>query len=222
MLAALTPRTVVGPAASAFARTSRQDRSRLTLFCAVSAVVHAFVLAVNPPSAMGIAEGATGVPNVLQAVLSPLHTAFKSPPADSAAELVAEAVPVPAAASATQDISQNGEEPAAASGFTAGAFPLPDRWLSADELSVRAEPLTDVQVDYPAELAQRGLVGRVRLLLHIDERGIVRKAQIEESLPEGVFDGAALTAWADVRFSPAMKDGLAVKSRKLLEISFLP
>jgi TonB family protein len=62
----------------------------------------------------------------------------------------------------------------------------------------------------------------VRLLLHIDERGVVRKAHVEESLPEGMFDDAALSAWTDVRFSPALKDGLAVKSRKLLEISFSP
>jgi TonB family protein len=223
MLAALTSESAMDADTTRFRNPRGKQRSPLTLFCAASMLLHALALAVDPPGAMSIGQGSSGFPNALHAVLSPLHAVFESTASDSG-ELFADAAPAPVSApvSARQDTSQNGEEPAAASGFTAGAFPLPDRWFSADELSVRAEPLTDVQVGYPAELAQRGLVGRVRLLLHIDERGVVRKAQIEESLPEGVFDSAALTAWADVRFSPAMKDGLAVKSRKLLEISFLP
>lgn len=221
MLATLKSESAMSVATSVFRNTGQKQRSRLALFCAVSVVMHAFVLAADPPGAMSMAPGASRVPSVLHAVLSPLHTAFESAPSDSEKRL-SDAVPAPAPASANQDISQNGEAPAATSGFTAGAFPLPDSWLSGDELSVRAEPLTDVQVDYPAELALRGVVGRVRLLLYIDERGVVRKTHIEESLPDGAFDSAAIRAWADVRFSPAMKDGLAVKSRKLLEISFLP
>ena len=222
MLATLTRANRMDLAAIAFSNTHRKERSRLTLFCAASVVLHALALVVNPPSGAGMAQGLGGVPTVLHAVLSPLHAAFESTPvADSSGKLVAD--PAPAIASSSQDASHKGKGPAAAAGgFTAGAFPVPDKWLSADELSVRAEPLTDVQIDYPASLAASGVVGRVTLLLLIDERGIVRKAQVEESLPEGVFDSAALSAWADVRFSPALKDGLAVKSRKLLEISFLP
>jgi protein TonB len=159
----------------------------------------------------------------LHAILSPLHGVLDSAHAEVTSEVFVDTAPPPVAASTgPQDLIKNREEPAAAGGLTAGAFPVPERWLSADELSVRAEPLTDVQIQYPADLAQRGVFGRVRLVLHIDERGVVRKTQVEESHPEGLFDDAALSAWASVRFSPALKDGLAVKSRKLLEVSFLP
>jgi protein TonB len=222
MLAALTLRSAVAPAGNAFTKTSRQQRSRLTLFCAVSIVLHALALAVNPPGGAGTGRGFDGAQNVLHAVLKPLHAAFESSPADSAEEIVADAAPVPSTSALTQTTSQTAARPASTSGITAGTFPVPDRWMAADELSVRAEPLTHVQIDYPDKLANSGVTGRVRLLLHIDERGVVRKAQIEESIPEGVFDSAALAAWADVPFSPAMKEGVAVKSQKLLEISFLP
>lgn len=221
MLAALTPHSAVAPAGGAFTKASRQQRSRLTLFCAVSIALHALALAANPPSGAGMGRGFDGAQNVLHAVLKPLHAAFESSPADSA-KIVADSAPVPSTSASRQTTSQTAPRPASTSGITAGSFPVPDRWLAADELSVRAEPLSDVQINYPEKLVGSRVSGRVRLLLHIDERGVVRKAQIEESIPEGAFDDAVLAGWADVPFSPAMKDGVAVKSLKLLEISFLP
>jgi protein TonB len=200
----------------------RKQPGRVALFWAVSIALHALALAVNPPAGPGTAPGFDGVPSVLHAVLSPLQHAFESAHADSAEAPLAEVRPAPSAGLTPQKMTQDSGGPATMSGLVAGAFPIPDRWFSAEELSVRAEPLTPVQIDYPADLAESRVAGRVMLLLHIDERGLVRKAQVEKSLPEGVFDDAALAAWADVRFSPAIKDGLAVKSRKLLEISFLP
>ena len=101
-------------------------------------------------------------------------------------------------------------------------LPLPDVWFAAEELSVRAEPLTDVQIHYPSASEGSGMAGSARVLLHIDERGLVRKAHIEASSPDASFGEAALSAWKEVRFSPALRDGTAVKSRKVLEISFLP
>jgi protein TonB len=199
---------------------NRKQRGRLTLFCAASIALHALVLGINPPGGEGKGSGGDSASSVLHAVLTPLHRAFESATADTAEAFLAEARRTPSGGHGPQDTTRDSGGPAPTSG--AGAFPIPDRWFSADEVSVRAEPLTPVQIDYPVELAERGTVGRVLLLLHVDERGLVRKAQVEESIPEGVFDKAALAAWADVRFSPAMKDGLAVKSRKLLEISFFP
>ena len=62
----------------------------------------------------------------------------------------------------------------------------------------------------------------MRILLFIDERGIVRKSQIAAGASEALFDEAAIKAWKNVRFSPAEKNGVAVKSQKLLEMEFLP
>jgi protein TonB len=218
MLAALTADGPVGAARSGYVGADRKQRRRLTLFCAASILLHVSALAVNPPGGAGIGHS-DGAPSVLHAVLSPLNAAFESDAAEAAA-LMTDAAP--ASGHALQGTAHDSARPTSSHGITAASFPVPDHWFPADELSVRAEPLTDVQIDYPAELAERGVVGRVTLLLHIDEHGFVRRTHVEESIPEGVFDRATLAAWAEVRFSPAMKDGMAVKSRKRLEISFLP
>jgi TonB family protein len=87
---------------------------------------------------------------------------------------------------------------------------------------VRAEPRTPPTIHYPQELAQSGIVAKVRVVLFIDERGMLRKLEIARSGPEQAFDVAATKAWHDVRFSPAMKNGVAVKSQKVLEVDFMP
>jgi protein TonB len=100
--------------------------------------------------------------------------------------------------------------------------PFPDKWFTAAEVDVRAEPLGQVDLEYPDELAGTGIRGRVYVLLYIDERGIVRNLRVTEADPPKLFDAAALRAWKDVRFSPAKKAGASVKSRKLLELAFAP
>jgi TonB family protein len=101
------------------------------------------------------------------------------------------------------------------------AYPVPDKWHTAEEVDVRAEPLTPVNLVYPEQSASR-IRGRVRIALFIDERGWVRKAQVLASEPEHLFDDVALRAWQDVRFAPALKGDVPVKSEKLLEMDFTP
>ena len=112
--------------------------------------------------------------------------------------------------------------PAAASAGSEGlALPVPDKWYTASEVDVRAEPLTDVRLHYPENLAAP-VTGKVRMRLFIDEGGVVRRLQIASSEPPGLFDEAAKLAWEDVRFSPARRNGAAVKSQKLLELTYAP
>ena len=102
------------------------------------------------------------------------------------------------------------------------ALPAPEKWYTARELDVRAEPLTNVHLRYPENLRNEPVIGKVHLRLFIDERGVVRKMQIAASEPGGLFDEAAKQAWEDVRFSPALKNGAPVKSQKLLELIYQP
>jgi len=112
-----------------------------------------------------------------------------------------------------------GQETANATGLS---LPAPDKWYSAAEVEVRAEPLNGVRLRYPDNLAGQPIAGKVRVRLFIDEGGIVRRIQIAASEPAGVFDEAARLGWQDVRFSPARKGGVAVKSQKLIELTFQP
>jgi periplasmic protein TonB len=102
------------------------------------------------------------------------------------------------------------------------ALPAAEKWYTARELDVRAEPLTNVHLHYPENLRSQPVVGKVHLLLFIDERGVVRKMQIAASEPGGLFDEAARQAWEGVTFSPALKNGAPVKSQKLLELIYQP
>lgn len=101
------------------------------------------------------------------------------------------------------------------------ALPSPDKWYTASEVDVRAEPITEIRLRYPSDLSER-LTGKVRVRVFIDEGGVVRKLQIADSEPPGLFDEAAKQVWQDVRFSPARKDGVAVKSQKLIELTYAP
>ena len=185
---------------------------RLGAFIGASFALHLATLVSVPPS--GVASAPYGGPTALHARLdtstAPAANAEEPPAQDPAAQPQAEPPVVEAKA-----------DPRA--GVPGGVdLPFPDKWYTATEVDVRAEPIGEVRLEYPMDLDGTGIPGRVRLLLFIDERGVVTRMQITEAEPARLFDAAAMQAWTDVKFSPAQKNGVAVKSQKLLELSFRP
>lgn len=144
----------------------------------------------------------TAQPAVLHALLAPIVT--KEGPSTTEAS---------AQPSGIADSSGAGE--------SRSGLPSPDKWYKRSELDVLAEPLRVVKLDYPEAVKSRRSA-RVQVRLFIDERGVVRKTAIEVEGPERAFDDAAVQAWQGVHFSPAMKNGAAVKSQKVIELDFLP
>jgi TonB family protein len=190
---------------------------RLSAFLAASAALHVAMLVTVPPSGVAGAplEGVAVRP-ALHAVLSPAPVAASSAQPQPAEDQSTPASPNPRPV----DVEAKAQTRAGVPGGP--ELPLPDKWYTAAELDVRAEPLGEVILDYPEALEGTGIPGRVRLMLYIDERGIVRRMEITESEPARLFDKAAMRAWAQVRFSPAKKGGVPVKSQKLLELDFRP
>lgn len=188
----------------------RRGVSRLLAFIGASLALHGIILAGYAPDALTAARDRSAVEtNVLHATLAP--AAASAAPRE------------PAKADSSSDSAHAADSSVDPAGHDrGGGIPLADTWYSASELDVRAEPLTDVRLDYPEALEGSGIAGRVRLLLFIDERGVVRKTRVAASEPERVFDQAAIKGWQDVRFTPAVKNGIAVKSQKLLELDFSP
>ena len=80
----------------------------------------------------------------------------------------------------------------------------------------------EVNLIYPAIPYQQRLGGSVTLSIFVNERGGIDKTVIVESKPAGVFDEAALQAVAELKFSPAIKDGKPVKNRKTIAVNFDP
>lgn len=62
--------------------------------------------------------------------------------------------------------------------------------------------------------------GRVRLDLFVGEDGAVERLEVTGAEPAGVFEQAALDAFAAARFTPGKKGGLPVKSRLGIEVLF--
>jgi outer membrane biosynthesis protein TonB len=58
-----------------------------------------------------------------------------------------------------------------------------------------------------------GASGEVAFLLLIDDTGTVNEAAIVDAKPEGLFTAAAVESCRALKFTPARKDGRAVRSR---------
>jgi TonB family protein len=209
--------------AQALKQRRKSIAARFFAFTAASLALHALTLGAYAPGSGSAPARAEAFP-VVHAVLAPGAPAV-TPAHDSPSESQADG---PATfdnrASGTLPSEQNAtvakaEPPAGARGLD---IPLPDKWYTAAEVDVRAEPRNPPRLDYPQELAMSGLSAIVKLRIFIDERGTVRKVELAEPGPDRAFDLVAQRAWDDVRFSPALKQGVPVKSQKLLELDFTP
>jgi TonB family protein len=195
---------------------------RFLAFTAASIALHALTLGAYRPGFGTAAPTGESTP-ALHAVLVPREPPAAPPDSESSLspELNAAAAVEPGAATAEP---QEQIQPVARAEPRTGAggpdIPLPDKWYTAAEVDVRAEPRNNPNLEYPQTLAMSGVSGTVRLRIFIDERGIVRKVELADPGPEQAFDAIAQRAWDEVRFSPAIRNGVPVKSQKLLELDF--
>jgi len=98
-----------------------------------------------------------------------------------------------------------------------------DRYFASTDVDVRAEPLNDPDLIYPARAYQMRVRGKVTLRVLINERGGVDDVTVIEVEPRGYkFEDAALEATRALKFSPAQRFGVRVKSQKTLEIVLNP
>lgn len=118
-------------------------------------------------------------------------------------------------------VGRRGEAPAPAWRHAAAAssgIAAPPRYLPAEELDERPLIRTQVQPAFPPDAPVAS--GRVVLRLLISEAGAVDEAVAVQSDPPGVFDEAAMDAFASARFTPGRKDGHAVRSALKIELNF--
>jgi protein TonB len=97
-----------------------------------------------------------------------------------------------------------------------------DRYYLSSEVDVRAEPIGETNLIYPQIAFQQRLPGKVTVSILINQRGGVDDVAIAKAEPPGVFEESALNAVRALKFSPALRGGRAVKSKKLVEVNFDP
>lgn len=93
-------------------------------------------------------------------------------------------------------------------------------WYPAKQVDVHPTALHPIQPVYPEKGVELGVDGKVVLLLMIDETGAVKEVSVVGTYPEGVFEESALAAFRDARFTPALKEGRAVKSQVMIRVNY--
>jgi protein TonB len=93
-------------------------------------------------------------------------------------------------------------------------------WYTAKDLDLYPRALARVEPVY--SLSAADVSGEVLLQLMIDESGAVSEATVVKAEPAGYFEESALQAFKVARFSPAQRDGHAVRSRVVVKVRFAP
>ena len=96
------------------------------------------------------------------------------------------------------------------------------RYLSSSELDERAAALELAPLVYPETALANRIPGSVQVRVFISRAGTVDRAEVVAASPAGHFEQAALEAVKRSSFSAGRKDGQAVPSQKLIEVSFDP
>jgi protein TonB len=213
---------------------SRRARLRLLVAIALSLALHFVVLLSVSVSPTGVA------PNVAATIYARLEPATPElaadghPPPD-ALLIPAETAPVAAAEpveskplslqpqiEAEPKPVPNPITPPTYSSAIEFEVPLirDPTYYPAKQLDVYPLPLTAIKFNYPDSAAAERIDGRVLMLLLIDEFGVVNEASVVEAHPEGYFEENTLSVFRATRFSPAQKQGHAVKSRVLMHVRY--
>jgi TonB family protein len=93
-------------------------------------------------------------------------------------------------------------------------------YYTSRQLDVYPALSTALDLRYTADASAAGIVGRALLLLLIDKAGFVDDVAVVESEPAGSFEDELRRAFASIRFTPALKDGRAVRSRVLVHVNY--
>jgi protein TonB len=108
----------------------------------------------------------------------------------------------------------------AQAGVAAAPLPAAPEYALGIRLDPGPRPLEDIEPDYPDAVHLRE--GTVVLRLLISDTGHVDDVAVVRSQPRGVFEQAAIDAFAKARFAPGMAAGTPVKSQITVEVNFVP
>jgi protein TonB len=216
---------------------SKQAWLRLFAACALSLLLHVALLVGVPVNPTG------GLPKVVSMITARLEPAAPAPsdvaPATVEAEITDEQrvsailADPPAAIVGNRQLSRN-PPPDLRADEQRAADPAPapnagievplirdPTYYAAKQLDVYPQPLAAIRLEYPETAAYARVDGSLTVLLLIDEFGIVNDVSVVDAKPEGYFEEAAMAVFRGARFSPAQRQGHAVKSRVMLQVKYL-
>lgn len=190
---------------------AKATAARAAVALAFSAGAHAALIA-NAPVGAGLREFSSLAFN------APLHARLVESGASDPAGPRPEAPPPSASPSAAAVVASAG----APTDSVVAGLPAAEVFYRGSEVDERAEALNVVDVAYPEAALAGRVSGVVVLRLLIDHRGTLREVSVRSAQPPGVFEEAALQAARELRFRPALRNGVPVGSIKVLEVPFDP
>jgi len=97
---------------------------------------------------------------------------------------------------------------------------LADKYYEVRELDAIPIPLANIEPKFPTDALANGVTGVVQLEMFVDETGQVESLRVLDSTIPGVFDQAAIDAFAQQKFQPGIKDNAPVKTHLKLVVNF--
>ncbi len=95
-----------------------------------------------------------------------------------------------------------------------------DRIMNANTVDIKPKVLSRPPLEYPKEALKNGIKGYVVINMLISKEGTVELAKVLESVPDGIFDQAAIQAVYSWKFSPAQYKMKPVKMWATQKIRF--
>jgi protein TonB len=196
-------------------------RKRLLAALAVSALLHAALCVVVTGGARRHAS--VPAPRPLLAVRIVPDKASLAPEALPPTEPTARVMP-PAERTAAKPAPAASAIPAQATREAraeSAAIEAPDStYYAARQLDVYPALAKPLELRYGGKAAADGVTGRALLLVLIDDSGTVKDVSVVEAEPADYFEDDAKRAFMSARFSPAYRNGRAVRSRVLVEVNY--
>lgn len=197
-------------------------RSRLCVALGVSALVHAALASLITGGPAGGSAPSAAQPVLTVRIIDVRPTAPQAAPAierDAVREperlprrAAAAKTPAPAVAADVQSVLRSAGAGAAVEGPDSTYYP-------AKQLDVYPTLLSELALRSVGAAVPSEPPARARLLVLIDELGNVNEASVVEGEPASRFEDAR-RAFMTARFTPAYRNGRAVRSRVLIELNY--
>jgi len=95
-----------------------------------------------------------------------------------------------------------------------------DKYYEVRELDTVPMPLAKIEPIFPTAALADGVTGIVHLEMFVDEKGQIESLRVVESTAPGIFDQAAIDAFAQQKFQPGIKNNAPVKTHLKLVVNF--
>lgn len=159
-------------------------------------------------------ESPTPLPQAPASLPAPAAPASPTAPASSPSPAP---VATPAAAAPLPPASIG---PASPTSLPSVPLGIDTTWYQARQVDSHPKAMGRIEPVYPEEARRGNVEGSLKLMVKIDDLGRVLSAEVVEARPPGIFDRAALDAFRDARFQPAMKDGRPVRYQAYMRVDF--